>query len=89
VHLEQLPLDRPKIDRSFVHDLPSDAGSAAIAYVIIQMGRGLGLQVVAEGVESDAQRAWLRAHGCHAQQGYFSGGPMAADEFEGWLRGRG
>ena len=52
------------------------------------MGRSLGLQVVAEGVENDAQRQWLREQGCDAQQGFFSGSPMAAPEFEAWLRRR-
>ena len=87
-HLKTLPLDRLKIDRTFVRDLPADGAASAIARAIIQMGRGLGLQVVAEGVENDAQRAWLREQGCHAQQGFFGGGPMVADAFEGWLRQR-
>jgi diguanylate cyclase (GGDEF)-like protein/PAS domain S-box-containing protein len=87
-HLKDLPLDRLKIDRSFVQDLPHDAGATAIARAIVQMGRSLGLQVVAEGVENDAQRHWLREQGCDAQQGFFSGSPMAAPEFEAWLRRR-
>jgi diguanylate cyclase (GGDEF)-like protein/PAS domain S-box-containing protein len=87
-HLKNLPLDRLKIDRSFVQDLPGDAGSAAIARAIIQMGRSLGLQVVAEGVETEAQRAWLRAQGCDAKQGFFNGQPLLAAAFEAWLRGR-
>ena len=87
-HLKALPLDRLKIDRSFVQDLPDDAGSAAITGAIIQMGRGLQLQVVAEGVENESQRAWLQDQGCHAQQGFFSGGPMTALDFESWLRAR-
>ena len=85
-HLKDLPLDRLKIDRSFVQDLPGDRGSAAIARAIVQMGRALGLQVVAEGVETPAQSQWLREQGCDAQQGYLCGGPMSAAAFEGWLR---
>jgi len=87
-HLKDLPLDRLKIDRSFVQDLPHSAGAAAIARAIVQMGRSLHLQVVAEGVETEAQRHWLREQGCHAQQGFLSGEPMPAAAFEDWLRAR-
>jgi EAL domain-containing protein (putative c-di-GMP-specific phosphodiesterase class I) len=87
-HLKDLPLDRLKIDRSFVQDLPHNSGAAAIARAIAQMGRSLQLQVVAEGVENQAQRDWLRDQGCHAQQGFLSGEPMPAAEFEDWLRAR-
>jgi diguanylate cyclase (GGDEF)-like protein/PAS domain S-box-containing protein len=87
-HLRDFPLDRLKIDRSFVKDLPADGGSAAIARAIIQMGKGLGLQVVAEGVETEQQRAWMQAEGCDAQQGYFDAAPMPAARFEAWLRQR-
>jgi len=87
-HLKSLPLDRLKIDRSFVEDLPGDAGSAAITNAIIQMGLGLGLEVVAEGVETAAQRAHLQAQGCHAQQGLLDCAPMPAADFEAWVRQR-
>ena len=87
-HLKSLPLDRLKIDRSFVEDLPGDAGSAAIANAIIQMGLGLKLEVVAEGVETAAQRAHLLAQGCHAQQGLLDCAPMPVAAFEDWLRQR-
>lgn len=87
-HLMRLPLDRLKIDRSFVEGLPGDAGSAAIAGAIIRMGRGLGLQVVAEGVQTAAQREHLLAEGCSVQQGMLHGAPMSAAEFETWLRAR-
>ncbi len=85
-HLKDLPLDRLKIDRSFVHDLPGNRGSAAIARAIIQMGQSLGLQVVAEGVETVQQRDWVRDQGCDAQQGLLAAKPMPAGEFEAWLR---
>jgi PAS domain S-box-containing protein len=88
-HLKHLPIDRLKIDRSFVTDLPADAGSAAIARAIIQLGKSLKLQVVAEGVENAAQRDWVRAQGCDAQQGFFDGQPLAQADFEDWLRQRG
>ncbi len=87
-HLKSLPLDRLKIDRSFVVDLPGDAGSAAIANAIIQMGHGLGLQVLAEGVETAAQRQHLLAQGCDAQQGLLDCAPLPAAEFEAWLAQR-
>ncbi len=87
-HLKDLPLDRLKIDRSFVHDLPGNRGSAAIARAIVQMGRAMGLQVVAEGVETEAQSAWLREQGCDAQQGFLCGEPMSATRFEAWLQQR-
>ena len=88
-HLKSLPLDRLKIDRSFVEDLPHDAGSAAVTNAIIQMGRGLGLEVVAEGVETAAQRAYLLTQGCDAQQGLLDSEPVPAAAFEAWLRQRG
>jgi len=87
-HLKRLPLDRLKIDRSFVVDLPGDAGSAAITSAIIQMGHGLGLQVLAEGVETVAQREYLLAQGCDAQQGLLACAALPALEFEAWLRSR-
>ena len=87
-HLKSLPLDRLKIDRSFVEDLPADAGAAAITTAIIQMGRGLGLQVVAEGVQTQAQRKYLLAQGCDVQQGQLDCAPMPASDFEAWLRRR-
>ncbi len=87
-HLKHLPLDRLKIDRSFITDLPGDSGSAAIAGAILQLGRSLGLQVVAEGVETAAQRDWVGAHGCDAQQGLFVCPPLPLVDFEHWLRAR-
>ena len=87
--LKHLPVDRLKIDRSFVADLPGDASSAAIALAIIQLGKSLKLQVVAEGVETAAQRDWMRAQGCDAQQGFLDEGqPMGLLAFEAWLAQR-
>jgi len=88
-HLKELPIDRLKIDRSFVKDLPHDRGSAAIAHAIIQMARSLGLRTVAEGVETVSQRDWVRDQGCDEIQGYLEALPMSADECEAWLRQRG
>jgi diguanylate cyclase (GGDEF)-like protein/PAS domain S-box-containing protein len=83
-----LPIQRLKVDRSFIEDLPGDAGSAAIARAIVQIGNSLGLDVIAEGVETEAQRDWCLANGCREVQGFLTGRPMAAAAFEGWLRGR-
>ncbi|MFY9509718.1 MAG: EAL domain-containing protein [Rubrivivax sp.] len=86
--LKNLPVDRLKIDRSFVHDLPDDRGSAAIASAIIQMAHSLGLGTVAEGVETEAQRDWLRERGCDEEQGFLAARPMPAEALEIWLAAR-
>ncbi len=87
-HLKHLPVDRLKIDRSFIADVPGDAGSVAIAGAIVNLGQRLHLQVLAEGVETEAQRAWVMAQGCDAEQGFLAGPPLPADAFEAWLRAR-
>ncbi|HET9822996.1 MAG TPA: EAL domain-containing protein, partial [Burkholderiaceae bacterium] len=74
-HLQLLPIDRIKLDRSFVHGLPDDEGSVAIARAVVTLAQGLGLEVVAEGVETEAQRAFLVALGCHHLQGLLFGAP--------------
>lgn len=85
-YLTKLPLTQLKIDKSFVDELPGSARDAMVAQTIIAMGQGLGLEVIAEGVETDAQRAFLAAHGCHAFQGYLFGRPVPVDEFEAMAR---
>lgn len=87
-HLKALTIDRLKIDRCFVQGLPNDAGSAAIAAAIVQMGHGLGLEVLAEGVETAAQRAYLLALGCDAQQGQLEGEAMSVEALQDWLKQR-
>ncbi len=87
-HLRDLPVDRLKIDRSFVADLPAAAGSAAIVRAIVQMAGALGLDVVAEGVETPAQLDWLVAQGCGELQGFLILAPVAAPVFEEWLAAR-
>ena len=87
-HLKNLPIDKVKIDRSFVHDLPANRDSAAITRAIIQMGRSLGLTVIAEGVETDAQRAFLAGQGCDELQGMLISPPLPRAAFEAWVMQR-
>ena len=87
-HLKELPIDKVKIDRSFVHDLPDNRDSAAITRAIIQMGASLGLLVVAEGVETQAQRDFLADHGCDELQGLLISAPLPQLEFEAWVQQR-
>lgn len=86
--LKTLKVDRLKIDQSFVKDLPADPASAAVAEAIIRLAVGLKLDVVAEGVENQAQWEWLASRGCPQAQGHHISVPMPAAGFEGWLRQR-
>ncbi|MCK1789009.1 GGDEF domain-containing phosphodiesterase [Pseudomonas sp. TNT19] len=81
-YLQQLPLDQLKIDQSFVRDLPQNTSSLAIVHAILAMALSLDLEVIAEGVESQAQRDALSDSGCKHFQGYFFGKPVAAEAFE-------
>ncbi|MBK6743816.1 MAG: EAL domain-containing protein [Hydrogenophilales bacterium] len=87
-YLKYLNADKLKIDQRFVRDLPDDKDDAAIARAIIALGLSLGFQVVAEGVETEAQEAFLKGEGCHQGQGYLYARPMPADDFERWMRER-
>ena len=81
-YLKRLPIKRLKIDKSFVKDLGVDKNDEAIAQTIIQMGKTLGMEVVAEGVETQAQSEMLMQFGCHSYQGYLFGKPVTQEEFE-------
>ncbi|CAM5634810.1 EAL domain-containing protein [Rhodanobacter lindaniclasticus] len=84
-YLSRLPLDQLKIDQSFVAHLPDDANHAMVAQTIIGMGCGLGLEVIAEGVETVEQRTFLLAQGCNAFQGYLIARPLPLRDFEALL----
>jgi len=85
-YLRRLPLDQLKIDRSFVADVTCDANADAIAQTIIAMGKHLGFDTVAEGVETAEQRDFLIAHGCTTFQGYFFCKPVPQAAFEDFCR---
>ncbi|MEI7612168.1 MAG: ABC transporter substrate binding protein [Betaproteobacteria bacterium] len=85
-YLTRLPLDELKIDKSFVANLPGNHNDEVIAQTIITMGKSLGLRVVAEGVETEAQRSFLNEHGCHTYQGYYYSRPVPIDEFMALLQ---
>ena len=87
-HLRQLPLTEIKIDRSFVQSMMANAHDEAIVRAVIDLGRELGLRVVAEGVEDDQTRRRLLAHGCHLAQGWYYASPMPARELALWCSER-
>jgi diguanylate cyclase (GGDEF)-like protein/PAS domain S-box-containing protein len=81
-YLQRFPIENLKVDRSFIRGLPDDHDALALAQAIIAMARALDMRVVAEGVETAEQMAFLRDAGCHEMQGFHFSPPVAADEFE-------
>lgn len=86
-YLAQLPLDQLKIDQSFVRNLPGARKDETIARTVITMGRELEMNVIAEGVETEAQRQFLETHGCHAFQGFLFSRPLPPEELALFLQG--
>jgi diguanylate cyclase (GGDEF)-like protein len=87
-YLKKFPIDTLKIDQSFVRDLTSDPNDAAIANAVIVLAHSLKLKVVAEGVETEAQEAYLRQQGCDISQGYLAATPLVASALESFVRQR-
>ncbi len=85
-YLKRFPIDMLKIDRQFVQDIAADPDNAVIVQAIIALAHALGIKAIAEGVESEAQIAFLHAHDCDAIQGYYVSEPLSADDFALFLR---
>jgi EAL domain-containing protein (putative c-di-GMP-specific phosphodiesterase class I) len=87
-YLQEFPVDVLKIDQSFVHRITGNASDSPIVGAIIDMGKNLKLRVIAEGIETQQQLAYLQTHHCAEGQGYIFGQPMAAAQFSQLLKGR-
>jgi EAL domain-containing protein (putative c-di-GMP-specific phosphodiesterase class I) len=80
--LKKLPINQLKIDQSFIRDISIDSDDAIIVQTIIAMANKLGMEVIAEGVETEEQRAFLERQGCSVIQGYLFGKPVPIEQFE-------
>ena len=85
-YLKRFPIDRLKVDRSFITQVTTDAGDASVTQAIIAVAHNLGLSVTAEGVEEESQLAFLREYNCEEVQGYFFSRPLPAKDLEQLLR---
>lgn len=85
-YLKRLPLDQIKIDQSFVRDIATDPNDAVMVQTIINLAQNFRLNVIAEGVETEAQLTFLKEHRCMAYQGYFFSKPVPIEQFEALLK---
>ncbi len=85
-YLQKLPVDIIKIDQQFIRDIPNSSEDMTLVKAVIALAHSMGLDVVAEGVETEEQADFLRKHSCEELQGYFFSRPLPADQFEGLLR---
>jgi len=85
-YLKHFPVDRIKIDRSFIRDIPKDSGDCMLVEAMLDIGKRLNRQIIAEGVEDPEQAIWLVERGCCVMQGYYFSKPVAADVFMSMLK---
>ncbi|MFZ6844757.1 bifunctional diguanylate cyclase/phosphodiesterase [Undibacterium sp. RuTC16W] len=87
-HLQKLDIDKLKIDRAFVNEIRQDSGEGSIAKMVVQLGKSLGIAIIAEGVESEMQAQTLLSFGCHLAQGYLYAKPMTREDLHPWLENK-
>jgi EAL domain-containing protein (putative c-di-GMP-specific phosphodiesterase class I) len=84
--LKKFEVDVLKVDKSFIEDVPRDSEDCALVQAVISMAQSLKMEVVAEGIETEEQMAFLKNLGCHEGQGYYFSKPVQAKEFTQWLK---